>query len=342
MRRPWLVPLVPLYAAGLALRNLRLRRGSKSERKLTWPVISIGNLSTGGSGKTPLAVTLAKLLKERGIHVDVLSRGYGRMSRESARVDSNGTADQYGDEPLLIARDAGVPVYVAVQRYDAGMLAEASGSENASGQRDTSRGPITFAHILDDGFQHRQLHRIVDILLLNREDWEDTLLPAGNLREPLRAVMRAHVVAIPADDPSLGAELRRWGWAGPLWLLRRIADVPKVEGPVIAFCGIARPEQFFSGLEGAGLYLASRHAFRDHHHYTRGDLDKLFAAARVAKAAALITTEKDAVRLGSLASACSPDLPLQIAKLRTEIESADAAINWLVARLAAGESSHPV
>ncbi len=131
-------------------------------------------------------------------------------SKQSASI-LDGTADEFGDEPLLIARETGVPVYVAGQRYEAGLLAEAERSAD-------SRFGL---HLLDDGFQHRQLHRDVDILLLDRRDWQDGLLPAGNLREPLKAVRRAAVIAIPADEPELEAELRAWGWDGPVWRLHR-------------------------------------------------------------------------------------------------------------------------
>jgi tetraacyldisaccharide 4'-kinase len=288
-------------------------------------VISIGNLSTGGSGKTPLAITLAALLVERGIHVDVLSRGYGRARTEPARVNLNGSADRYGDEPLLIARATGVPVYVAPQRYDAGLLAE------ADVQRDEpAGGPIAAAHILDDGFQHRQLHRSVDILLLNREDWQDSLLPAGNLREALPAARHASVIAVPADDAPLEAELHRWGWAGPVWRLRRHMQVPQIDGPAFAFCGIARPEQFLAGLENAGVKIAGQKAFRDHYDYTEHVVERLVEQARGVGARALLTTEKDAVRLGQLASAFPPDLPLTTASLQIEIEDAAVAIDWLV------------
>ena len=341
MRRPWLAPLVPLYAAGVAWREFRREHGG-TVRRLQRPVISIGNLSVGGSGKTPLAIALAKLLVARGLGVDVLSRGYGRTTREPARVDPSGTAEQFGDEPLLIAREAGVPVYVALQRYDAGLLAESDAS--TAEQHDSLRNSIPRVHILDDGFQHRQLHRAVDILLLNREDWEDSLLPAGNLRETLNAAHRASILAVPADDTGLDAELRCWGWTGPIWRLQRVMEVPAVNrpGPVIAFCGIARPGQFFEGLEHKGLAPAARKVFRDHHRYTREDLDHLIAGARTAKAAALITTEKDALRIGPLASSCPDGLPLIAAKLQIRIEDTDTAIDGLLAHLAAGESSLPL
>ena len=122
MKRPLLLPLVPLYAAGLALREMRLEHGWEKVRILWYPVISVGNLSTGGSGKTPLVIALAQLLGREGLRVDVLSRGYGRESRDAARVRSDGSAEEFGDEPLLIARRAGVPVWVAAERYEAGSL----------------------------------------------------------------------------------------------------------------------------------------------------------------------------------------------------------------------------
>jgi len=333
MKRPWLAPFVPLYAAGLAWRNRRIESGAEPVRRLRWPVVSIGNLSTGGSGKTPLTIALAKALTARGLHVDVLSRGYGRQSKLAARVDPQGTAAEFGDEPLLIARETGVPVYVAPERYQAGLLAEAEAPEE-------QRRPV---HLLDDGFQHRQLHRDVDILLLNGQDLNDNLLPAGNLREPLHALNRATVLAIPADEPEVEQYLRQIvpfdrctelpRWIEPIWQIKRTMQVPHCDGPVVAFCGIARPEQFFAGLEAAGLRLAARIAFADHRRYTAADLSRLVAVARTTGASALITTEKDHVRLGALASSIPVSLPLKTAPLRIVIEDETAAVDWLVGRL---------
>lgn len=338
MKRPWLAPLVPLYAAGVALRDLRLRRGWERTQRLQWPVISVGNLSTGGAGKTPFTVALADLLQQRGIHVDVLSRGYGRSSSAAARVRPEGTADEFGDEPLLIARQAGLPVYVAPRRYDAGVLAEA----NLRAQHaEASRRPA-LAHILDDGFQHRQLARQIDILLLSEADLRDSLLPAGNLREPLAALRRADVIAAPAEDAAVGGDLRRRGWRGPVWRFRRHMTVPAAAGPVIAFCGIARPAQFFAGLEAEGMRIASREAFRDHHAYTPADIARLVKAAQSANAKTLVTTEKDHVRIGDLASALPKEIALATASLRVEIDNADGALTWLEQRLAAGSSHQPL
>ena len=317
--RSLLLPLVPLYRFALALRELLL--GSKLEpvRRLRFPVVSIGSLSAGGSGKTPLTIALAQALTRRGLNVDVLSRGYGRQSQTAIRVNPNGASEEFGDEPLLIAAESGVPVYVAAQRYDAGLLAERSSADSSSG-----------VHLLDDGFQHRQLHRDVDILLLDGRDWQDHLLPAGTLREPIKALRRATILVIPASDLDLEAKLKASGWQGPIWRVHRRMEVPHIAGPVVAFCGIARSEQFFAGLEAAGLHLASRIAFADHHHYKAHDLDCIQDAVRSISATAIVTTEKDRVRLGKLGESLS----LKTARLRIEIENESAAVSWLEDRLA--------
>jgi tetraacyldisaccharide 4'-kinase len=382
--RPLLLPLVPLYQLALAFRELRLRMGLEPVRRLRFPVVSVGNLSTGGAGKTPLTISLAKALIQNGLRVDVLSRGYGRQSQLAARVIPDGTAAEFGDEPLLIAREADVPVYVAPQRYDAGLLAEVAQSsidknpspvdqgsnpgvkpaeskktnENAEKDSPASRNDSSAAknaanaakalssrvcvHLLDDGFQHRQLARDVNILLLNRRDWQDWLLPAGNLREPLRAIERATVIAIPKDEPELEAALRSWGWQGPVWRLRRAMKIPPIRGPVAALCGIARPEQFFEGLEKAGVNLVARFAFPDHFTYTPGVLEELLAEADAAGAKTLVTTEKDRIRLGKLVSTFPKSMPLAAAGLTVEVEDQDAAIDWLVDRIAPRKKPEPV
>ena len=325
--RRLLLPLVPAYRLALALREVGLRTGLVPVRRLRFPVVSVGSLYAGGAGKTPLTITLAKSLTKRGLRVDVLSRGYGRAysnpAQRAARVAPDGAAEEFGDEPLLIARETGVPVYVAAERHDAGLLAEAEApvSEKSA------------VHLLDDGFQHRQLYRDVDILLLDQHDWRDSLLPAGNLREPMRAARRATVIAVPAGNPEFEAALRAWGWQGPIWRLHRKMEVPAVDGAVVAFCGIARPQQFFAGLEATGLRIAIRRAFPDHHCYSANDLKHLVAVARSAGAAAFITTEKDQVRLGKLSALLPESLPLKTARLRVEIEKQEEALDWLVERI---------
>lgn len=322
------MPLVPLYAAGSALRWM----GVKPER-LTWPVVSVGNLSTGGTGKTPFVMALARLLKADGLAVDVLSRGYGRAAGEAVRVNPAGTAEEFGDEPLMMAR-AGIRVYVGRRRLEAGRLAEAEGAKGADGMptsgaeaplpssaylpglkpRPTAEagaapemkpGPAARpmgVHLLDDGFQHRQLFRDVDVVLVNSEDLADWLLPAGNLREPLSALRRATVFAVPVGDDGAVQRLRQMGLEQPVWRFRREMAVPKglAGEPVMAFCGIARPEQFFEGLTGAGVQVVEQWEFADHHGFSRRDLEGLKRAAVTSGAKALVTTEKDWVRLGVL------------------------------------------
>jgi tetraacyldisaccharide 4'-kinase len=318
MRRPVLLPLVPLYAAGSGLGSLCRSLGWPKIRALAHPVISIGNISTGGSGKTPFVIALARLLRAQGFYVDVLSRGYGRKNGPPIRVQLEGNAEEFGDEPLLIARAADVPVYVARQRYQAGRLAET--------EIKIEREPRV--HILDDGFQHRQLYRDIDIVLLDREDWHDHLLPAGNLREEKGSLKRATVLAIPADDREFEKELRET-WNGPVWRLCRTMQVPPLQGPVVAFCGVARPGQFLAGLKSAGLSIAGEVIFSDHHRYSIKDVRRLIATADRTNAVALITTEKDQVRLGNIASVFPATLPLKTASLEVQIEEQAAAIVWL-------------
>jgi tetraacyldisaccharide 4'-kinase len=285
LRRPHtlLAPFVPLYAAALGAKNFAYSRRWTKPQQLDWPVISVGNLSVGGAGKTPVVIRLAQLLTAQGRHVDVLSRGYGRSLQDTARVDPEGSAGRYGDEPILIARNAGVPVYVGASRYATGSIAE---REQA----------VSGIHLLDDGFQHRQLARNVDIVVLHRSDFGERLLPAGYLREPLSALHRASIVVLRAEDSSLEEELRRRGIAAPIWIQhRRLAIDPLPRA--IAFCGIARPEEFFTALRTHGVDLVATSSYPDHHVYTGADLDHLIQLRDAHHAETFITTEKDWVRL---------------------------------------------
>src|SRR5208282_1457673 len=136
-------------------------------------------------GKTPFVIALGELLKARGIHFDVLTRGYGRTTRGVLIVEADGKAADFGDEALLIARRLGVPVIVGESRYEAGRVAE--------------RKFQTQLHILDDGFQHRSLARDFDIVLMTERDFGDRLLPSGRLREPLSSLRRADAIVVPED-----------------------------------------------------------------------------------------------------------------------------------------------
>jgi tetraacyldisaccharide 4'-kinase len=330
MKRPWLVPLIPVYAAGLALRSAGLLLGVQPIRRLRWPVISVGNLSVGGTGKTPFTIALARLLMREGIHVDVLSRGYGRRSTAVERVDVDGGPERFGDEPLLIARETHAPVYVGPKRWQAGRLAE------------KEAGAVGGVHLLDDGFQHRQLARTVDIVIVNSEDLGDVLLPAGNLRERVDALRRARVLAVPAEDDAAVGELKKLGFESrserPIWRFRREMVVPEMPGtlakrPVVAFCGIARPDQFFSGLARKGLDVAASRAFPDHHRFTRGDVEMLRGLGASTGSGALLTTAKDLFRLEGLGMELDAALPIFAVDLRVSFEDEAGVMAWLMGAL---------
>src|SRR6202161_653096 len=174
--------LAGIYGGVAGARNALYDRGWSRAGRLQGAVISVGNLSAGGSGKTPFVILLGELLNARGIKFDVLSRGYGRKSKGVRLVDPAGLPQECGAEPLLIARKLQVPVIVGEDRYQAGRFAE------------SKFGPQL--HLLDDGFQHRALARDFDIVLVTPQDAGDRLLPAGRLREPLRSLRRADAVVL--------------------------------------------------------------------------------------------------------------------------------------------------
>lgn len=282
-------PLSALYGAGVALRNRLYDSGTLPTRKLKGPVISVGSISAGGAGKTPFLIMLGELLKQRGVAFDVLSRGYGRKTKGVRFVDPQGSPQEYGDEPLLIARKLGVPVVVGEDRYAAGQLAEAK------------FGPQV--HLLDDGFQHRRLARDFDIVLVTEHEFQDKLLPSGRLREPLSSLRRASALALVhhgsiAQITGSGDEYR--------WRVLRGIVAPETQELCFAFCGIARPANFFTELGHARLRVVGTHSFRDHHAYTATDVELLFKLGQAAGATAFITTEKDAVNLGEYAEQLRP------------------------------------
>ena len=293
-RRPWAWPLVPLYAAALATKDALRRMGVLSTRKLSWPVVSVGSLSAGGAGKTPVVIALATMVREHGWAVDVLSRGYGREGRgiERVQIDATAAAKRFGDEPVLIAQRTSVPVWVGSDRFAAGQLAE---------KEISARG----VHLLDDGFQHRQLVRSFDVVLVTAEDLHDKLLPEGNLREGLAALQRADAVVVRAEEVEDVAKqvwpLLREG--AQMWTVQRKLRFPAplfVFGAglkPVAFCALARPEGFASMLTEAGCGIVETVAFRDHHAYTLADIDRVVEVAKGLSATGFVTTEKDAVKL---------------------------------------------
>lgn len=308
-------PLAELYGAIMRARNDLYDRGTLKIRKLHGPVVSIGNIAVGGTGKTPFLIALGELLKERGVPFDVLSRGYGRATKGVALVDPEGSPRDFGDEPLLIARKLQMPIIVGEDRYAAGQFAE------------QKFGPQL--HLLDDGFQHRRLARDYDIVLITPSDAQDSLLPTGRLREPLSSLSRADAIVLTNDASSQGLPITQQ----LVWKMRRGIVVPvELKGICFAFCGIARPENFFDQLRAAGVTLAGTRSFRDHHSYTDSDVRQLLALRAQHGAAAFVTTEKDAVNLESRVAALAP---LHVIPVHMELDNADAALSALLEAIAA-------
>ena len=325
-------PMTGLYSAVSALRNTLYDRGVLSSRRLEQPVVSVGNLSVGGAGKTPFVIALGELLQARGIRFDVLTRGYGRKTRGVLVVDPDGNAANFGDEPLLIARRLGVPVIVGESRYAAGRVAE---------QKFQSQ-----LHILDDGFQHRSLAREYDIVLLTERDFDDRLLPSGRLREPLSALQRADAIVLPAGL-AVGHPTSRRDAAGrvslgvlqqkPIWRIERELVLPNLPSAPIVFCGIARPEQFFAQVRAAGIKPAAEVVFRDHHAYNGSDIERLLAMRAKLGSGGFLTTGKDAVNLGSLL--LQADLkPFAVAKLSLRIDRPDDVVDAILTGIREGKA----
>ena len=305
--------LASLYGAMMRARNQLYDRGALPVHRLQGPVVSVGNLTVGGAGKTPFVIALGELLRQRGVAFDVLSRGYRRATKGVKLVDPKGSPCDFGDEPLLIARKLRVPVIVAEDRYAGGRFAE--------------KELGTQLHLLDDGFQHRHLAREFDIVLVTPADVKDSLLPAGRLREPLSSLSRADAVVLTNQMAADGLPL-----AGRLvWRVRRGIVPPDAPDPCFAFCGIARPENFFADLSAAGITLVATKAFPDHHVYTRSDVRRLLGLRRQHTATAFLTTEKDAINLGT---AIADLAPLHVVPVRMQLDAPGAVIDALLARIA--------
>ena len=316
-----------LYGAVATWRRRWYEREPGRRRTLTRPVVSIGNLRVGGSGKTPIAAHIARLLLGHGYRPSILTRGYGRRrSADGVTVVSDGRqvlADlsHAGDEPLMLARALrGAPVLVSPDRYAGGLLAE--------------RRFGATVHLLDDGFQHVQLARTVDLLLVDESDLTDEPLPAGRLREPLRNSAAADAVLVTSEDPSAPQRVGRALRVSTVFRVARALGLPSTPVPsasrVYAVAGVARPERFFADLQAAGWQVGGSLAFRDHHHFSREDVARIEAEAVATGASAVMTTEKDAVRLD-----VSSDhrLPIVVVPLIATVEPTGEFRSWLIARL---------
>jgi len=242
----------------------------------------------------------------------VLSRGYGRTSRGVLLVDPAGLPQQFGDEPLLIARKLQVPVVVGEDRYDAGLFAE------------SRFGPQL--HLLDDGFQHRALARDFDLVLVTPQDASDRLLPAGRLREPLQSLRRADVVVL-----ASGSAAELFPLEGKfVWRVRRGIVAQNIPSRPVVFCGIARPQNFVLQLRAANVEPVAEASYRDHHAYSEKDVRELLDLKQRSDAGGFVTTEKDAVNLGPYLSALAP---LAIVPVRMELSDAANAVDTMLRKI---------
>jgi tetraacyldisaccharide 4'-kinase len=331
-------PLSAVYGRVAGFRREWYARHPEKRRRLDCPVISVGNLVAGGSGKTPVAAAIAEMLCRAGERPAILSRGYARRSSgDEVVVVSDGTrvlepVERSGDEPQMLARALpAVPVLVAGDRYLAGRLAR-------------SRFDSTVL-LLDDGFQHLQLARDVDLLIVSPGDLDERMLPAGALREPLPSARAADALLVPAP----GDHARRIAEAlgvEPVFTVTTTYERPRLIGSgeridgtadrrVMAVAGIARPGRFVTALGTLGWEVVVQRTFRDHHWFSERDLARVAQVAQSSGASLVITTEKDAARLRNVpASPAWAVLPM-----RVSIEPEAAFSAWLAGRLASSHST---
>jgi tetraacyldisaccharide 4'-kinase len=297
------------YWFGVSLKNRLYNQGYLTGEWLPARVVSVGNLSVGGTGKTPLTIALARYYKSNGISLAILSRGYGAICRQDVAIVSDGrkifyTPSEVGDEPFLMGRNTGVPVLVGRKRWQSGLEAI---------KRFGAR-----VLILDDGFQHRRLARDVDVVLLDsrRSIQNEWVLPAGVWRENLGSLGRANVLVLTGYNQNLVCRqneqfLKRHFPQIPIFraayrpesVLVGSAELPPSElvgKKVVAFSGLAANEHFLDTVKSLGVEVTCFVRFDDHHVYKRKDVERLISLKLRAGADILLTTEKDGVKLESL------------------------------------------
>ncbi|NIA29330.1 MAG: tetraacyldisaccharide 4'-kinase [Actinobacteria bacterium] len=291
-------PLSLLYGIIVIIRNSLYDWGVLSSFKVSKPIISIGNITAGGTGKTPLVIFLAKWLKKKGERVCILSRGFKRNSRGTLIVSDGdkilATIDDAGDEPFQMAKElSDVPVIVDEDRV--------------RGARIAIKKFLFDIILLDDGFQHRRLQRDIDIVTFKSTHplGNGFLLPAGPLREPMSGLKRANLIWVNGngnksfrrewkDIPLVRAEFKATSLSGSNWQ----RNPQELDGKrVIGFCGIGSPEGFKHSLEKLGAEIIQFIVFRDHHKYALNDIRRLENIFKEAHADLLVTTEKDWIKI---------------------------------------------
>lgn len=330
-----LLPLAWLYRSIVAWRNFFYDKKFFSIERVAAKVVSVGNLSAGGAGKTPTVAFLANALTERGCKVAIVARGYGRSGTGACLVSDGHTVlaeiHEAGDEPLLLAQQCPrVAVVVAESKTHAAQIAAEHFQPDVI--------------LVDDGFQHRRLQRELDWVLISarmlmQKPW---LLPAGPLREPLRNLRRAHIILL-TETNGLGVKERQ----KVLNILARVTTAsimpinfvgdhvrPLFEGKMLAtfsaqqtsaflVSGIARPERFRQSVEAFGIKVREHAIYRDHHRYSARDVEALARKFQNSGADCLLTTAKDAVKLQSFARLQA--LPSYVLELRLSVEADDTA-----------------
>jgi tetraacyldisaccharide 4'-kinase len=342
---PLWLPLSAGFRLGVQLRHAAYRRGWFKTRRLSRPVISVGNLTAGGTGKTPLVALVAKTLLRHGWRPSILTRGYARRSQADLLVVPPAPARhveawEVGDEPALLAGALPeVPLIICADRFRGGSEAEKRFAVDV--------------HILDDGFQHLALARDLDLVVLDATQplSDRRLLPSGRQREPLSALQRAQMVVITrvaSGDPKPLEEMisriqpaaKSFRSSTELLALVDVASSKALAGEeirhqrVVAFCGIGNPRAFFADVQRWGFNLVAEDAFSDHHVYTEQELHRLVASARKNGAAALLTTEKDAVKIPR---DWRPGLPIVACVIAAQILAAEEFEKALLAFLARPE-----
>ena len=316
-----LPPLSVLYNAVTRTRLSLYRRGTFHSTKLDRPVISVGNITTGGTGKTPLVEWVARTVASTGKKVCILTRGYGRDNPGRMVFVSDGNAvlakpSEAGDEPFLLATNL------------RGVAAVISSADRVAAGNEAIRQFDTDCFVLDDGFQHLRLARDLNIVTIDATNpWGGGhLLPYGRLREPVSGLSRADIVIITRTDQvnnvdALHAEIRSLTKARIFQSRMRATRVVPLNNssesmtpPVAAFCAVGNPRSFFKQLTDEVVLEKS---FPDHHRYSQNDIDLLIKNATAAGAKSLVTTAKDAVKLRSL----SFSLPCYVLEIEPQIEN---------------------